>query len=220
LECLLFWCLFLSGMFESMGAQLPLPTAVLLRLSQMIRKNFLLIFLATVILVLTAIRAWKNPKIKEKIDEILLKIPVLGGLIQKTAIANFATTLSAQVRTGVPILQALQLAGQTAGNSVYRKAIDLVRVRVREGERIAPVLKETKVFPTMVIHMISVGEESGSLETMLNKIAEFYEAEVAAAVESLTSLIEPLMMVVIGGIVGGMLIALYLPIFTMFQYIK
>jgi type IV pilus assembly protein PilC len=209
-----------AGMFESMGAQLPLPTAVLLRLSQMIRKNFLLIFLATVILVLVAIRAWKNPKIKEKIDEILLKIPVLGGLIQKTAIANFATTLSAQVRTGVPILQALQLAGQTAGNSVYRKAIDLVRTRVREGERIAPVLKETKVFPTMVIHMISVGEESGSLETMLNKIAEFYEAEVAAAVESLTSLIEPLMMVVIGGIVGGMLIALYLPIFTMFQYIK
>ncbi|ACK42156.1 MULTISPECIES: type II secretion system F family protein [Dictyoglomus] len=209
-----------AGMFESMGAQLPLPTLVLLKMSKFITSNILLILLGTIILILGAIRAWKNPKIKDKIDEILLKIPVFGGLIQKTSVVNFATTLAAQVRTGVPILQALQLAGQTAGNSVFRKAIDLTRQRVREGERIAPVLKETKVFPPMVVHMISIGEESGSLEQMLNKIAEFYEGEVAAAVESLTSLIEPLMMVFVGGIVGGMLIALYLPIFTMFQYIK
>ncbi|MCX7721281.1 MAG: type II secretion system F family protein [Dictyoglomus thermophilum] len=209
-----------AGMFESMGAQLPLPTAILLKMSKFITSNILLILLGAIILVLGAIRAWKNPKIKDKIDEIILKIPVFGGLIQKTSVVNFATTLAAQVRTGVPILQALQLAGQTAGNSVFRKAIDLTRQRVREGERIAPVLRETKVFPPMVVHMISIGEESGSLEQMLNKIAEFYEGEVAAAVESLTSLIEPLMMVFVGGIVGGMLIALYLPIFTMFQYIK
>ncbi len=209
-----------AGMFETMGAQLPLPTLILLKMSKFITSNILLILLGTIILVLGGIRAWKNPKIKDKIDEILLKIPVFGGLIQKTSVVNFATTLAAQVRTGVPILQALQLAGQTAGNSVFRKAIELTRQRVREGERIAPVLKETKVFPPMVVHMISIGEESGSLEQMLNKIAEFYEGEVAAAVESLTSLIEPLMMVFVGGIVGGMLIALYLPIFTMFQYIK
>lgn len=209
-----------AGMFESMGAQLPLPTAVLLKLSRIIRENILLILLASIIIILGAIRAWKNPKIKDRIDQVLLKIPVFGSLIQKTAVANFATTLAAQIRTGVPILQALQLAGQTAGNSVFRKAIELTRARVREGERIAPVLKETKIFPPMVVHMISIGEESGALEQMLNKIAEFYEGEVAAAVESLTSLIEPLMMVLVGGIVGGMLIALYLPIFTMFQYIK
>ena len=209
-----------ADMFQSMDAPLPAPTAFLLGLSNILRENFLVVALVIVALVVVVMRLIKNPKIKEKLDALLLKIPVFGPIIQKNAVVSFTTTLAAQVRTGVPILEALQLAGQTIGNSVFKKAIEDTRIRVREGERIAPPLRDSKIFPAMVIHMISIGEESGSLEQMLTKITEFYEKEVANAIESLTALIEPLMLVFLGGLVGGVLISLYLPIFTMFQYIK
>ncbi|MCX7845269.1 MAG: type II secretion system F family protein [Dictyoglomaceae bacterium] len=209
-----------ASMFESLGAPLPLPTAIILKISIILRRNFLIVSGVFFSLIYGGFRAIKNPKIKEKIDAYLLKIPLIGSLIEKSAIVNFSRVLATQIKTGVPILQALELVSQTVGNSVFAKAIINTSARIREGERIAIPLRDSKVFPPMVIHMISVGEESGNLEVMLNKIGDFYERELANSIESLTSLIEPLMLVVIGGLAGGILISLYLPIFTMFQYIK
>ncbi|MCS7201189.1 MAG: type II secretion system F family protein [Dictyoglomus sp.] len=209
-----------ANMFESLGAPLPLPTAIILKISIILRQNFLIVSGVFFSLIYGGFRAIKNPKIKEKIDAYLLKTPLLGSLIEKSAIVNFSRVFATQIKTGVPILQALELVSQTVGNSVFSKAIISASKRIREGEKIAPPLRDSKIFPPMVIHMISVGEESGNLELMLNKIGDFYERELANSIESLTSLIEPLMLVVIGGLAGGILISLYLPIFTMFQYIK
>ncbi|MEN2983448.1 MAG: type II secretion system F family protein [Dictyoglomaceae bacterium] len=209
-----------ANMFESLGAPLPLPTAIILKISIILRQNFLIVSGVFFSLIYGGFRAIKNPKIKEKIDAYLLKAPLLGSLIEKSAIVNFSRVFATQIKTGVPILQALELVSQTVGNSVFSKTIISASKRIREGERIAPPLRDSKIFPPMVIHMISVGEESGNLELMLNKIGDFYERELANSIESLTSLIEPLMLVVIGGLAGGILISLYLPIFTMFQYIK
>ncbi|PMQ01820.1 MAG: fimbrial protein FimO [Dictyoglomus sp. NZ13-RE01] len=209
-----------ANMFESLGAPLPLPTAIILKLSNAIRKNALLILLIIVGLIMGGSRARKIPKVKEKIDEFILKIPIIGSLVRKNAIVNFSRVLATQIKTGVPILQALEIVSQTVGNSVISNAIKKSIRSIREGERIAPTLKSLNVFPPMVVHMISVGEEAGNLEVMLNKIGDFYEKEVENTIESLTSLIEPFMLIFIGGIAGGILISLYLPIFTMFQYIK
>lgn len=209
-----------ANMFESLGAPLPLPTAIILKISIILRQNFLIVAGIFFGLILGGFKAIKNPKIKEKIDAYLLKIPLMGPLVMKSAIVNFSRVFATQIKTGVPILQALELVSQTVGNSVFSKAIMEASTRIREGERIAPPLRDSRIFPPMVVHMVSVGEESGNLELMLNKIGDFYERELANSIESLTSLIEPLMLVLIGGLAGGILISLYLPIFTMFQHIK
>lgn len=209
-----------ANMFASLGAPLPLPTAIILKISVILRQNFPIVSLLFFALVFGGLKAIKNEKIKEKLDTYLLKIPLIGPLVEKSAIVNFSRVFATQIKTGVPILQALELVSQTVGNSVFKKAIINASTRIREGERIAPPLRDSKIFPPMVVHMISVGEEAGNLELMLNKIGDFYERELANSIESLTSLIEPLMLVLIGGLAGGILISLYLPIFTMFQYIK
>jgi len=209
-----------ASMFESLGAPLPLPTAIILKISKILTQNILIILIVFLGLIVGGIQALKNQKIREYLDVLLLKIPLIGPLIRKNSIVNFTTVLASQIRTGVPLIQALDLVSETTGNIVLSRAIDKAKERVKEGDRIAPSLKDTNVFPPMVIQMISIGEESGNLELMLNKIREFYEREVANTIESLTSLIEPMMIIFIGGIAGGILISLYLPIFTMFQYIK
>ncbi|NOZ24640.1 MAG: type II secretion system F family protein, partial [Nitrospirae bacterium] len=153
-------------------------------------------------------------------DKILLRLPVFGVLLQKTAIAKFTRTLGTLVSSGVPILDGLDITAKTSGNKVIEKAIYDVRSDVSEGKTVAEPLMKAKVFPPMVNHMIAVGESTGALDSMLNKIAEFYDDEVDAAVSNLTSMIEPLLMVFLGGSVGFIVVAMYLPIFKLITLIK
>jgi type IV pilus assembly protein PilC len=151
---------------------------------------------------------------REIFDSAILKAPLFGNLIKKAAVAKFTRTLGTMVSSGVPILDGLEIVAKSAGNKKIEHGIMFVRDRISEGRSMAEPLAETNLFPSMVVQMIAVGESTGAMDTMLNKIADFYEEEVDIAVEALTSLLEPIMMVFIGGIVGGLLIAMYLPIFT------
>jgi type IV pilus assembly protein PilC len=166
---------------------------------------------------------WKYNKhtdaVRSRLDPIKLRLPVFGQLMRKIAVARFARNFATMTGSGVPILQGLDIVGETSGNWVVERALEKVQASVRIGKTIAGPLSEEKVFPAMVVQMISVGEDAGSLETMLEKIAEFYESEVEATTEQLTALIEPLMIAFIGVVIGGMIVALYLPVFTIFQTI-
>ncbi|WP_307812270.1 type II secretion system F family protein [Lacisediminihabitans changchengi] len=209
-----------QAMFTSLGGQLPIPTQILVTLSQ----NMIWIApLLAVVLIGTSLW-WKFNKDKEKVrsifDPLRLKIPVFGGLFAKVAVARFTRNFAAMIGAGVPILQALNIVGETSGNWVIENALKKVQDSVRTGNSIAGPLAEQPIFPAMVVQMIAVGEDSGALETMLTKIADFYDEEVTATAEALTSLIEPLMIAVIGTIIGGMIVALYMPIFTIFNQIK
>ena len=148
-------------------------------------------------------------------DKIFLKLPVLGEVLTKVAVARFCRTLGTMLSSGVSILEALDICGRTSGNKIIEAAIDSVRTAISEGRSVAEPLMETKVFPDMVCQMISVGEATGALDVMLNKVADFYEDEVDQAVESLTSMLEPLIMAFLGVVIGGLVIAMYLPIFSM-----
>jgi type IV pilus assembly protein PilC len=152
---------------------------------------------------------------RRNIDKLLLKIPVFGDVLRKGAIARFTRTLGTLISSGVPILDGLEITAQTSGNKVIEEAIMETRGSIREGETIAAPLKQSKVFPPMVVSMISIGEETGALDEMLNKIAAFYDDEVNTAVETMTSVIEPLMIVVMGLVVGGMVVAMYMPMFKL-----
>ncbi len=217
---LLFIVPIFQDMFDGLGGELPGPTKLLVVLSGWMK------WMAPVLLVLTIIFAvwWgrhrHDRKVREFVDPLKLKVPIFGNLFKKIAISRFSRNLGTMVRSGVPILQALEIVGQTAGNAVVEHAINDVRDSVRTGESLADPLSNHEIFPPMVVQMLGVGEDSGSLETMLEKISEFYDAEVEATTAQLTSLIEPLMIAVIGLIVGGMLIALYLPIFSVFDLIE
>jgi type IV pilus assembly protein PilC len=158
--------------------------------------------------------------VRSFVDPLKLKIPVFGDLFTKVAVARFSRNFSTMMGAGVPILQALTIVGETSGSWVIEKALKNVQESVRQGNSVAGPLALEPVFPSMVTQMIAVGEDSGAMETMLNKIAEFYEAEVEATTKALTSLIEPLMIAFIGVVVGGMIVALYLPVFTIFDEIK
>jgi type IV pilus assembly protein PilC len=153
-------------------------------------------------------------------DRIKLKVPVFGPLAQKSAIARFSETLASLTRTAVPILQAMDIVAETAGNEVVAKAIKEVQASVKEGDSIATPLARHSVFPPMVVQMLAVGEETGALDTMLDKLAQFYNSEVNATVDSLTSLLEPLLMVVLGGSVGSMIVALYMPMFNLINLVQ
>ena len=215
--------LFVVPMFESMfadfGAELPLPTRMLMMLSEIFTTYWYLSVLVTVGVTWGFKRWIATDKGRSRFDAIKLKLPIFGKLVHKTSLARFSHTLAALTRTGVPILMAMDIVAETSGNAVVARAVHSVQASVKEGESIAEPLSNHPVFPPMVVQMMAVGEETGALDTMLEKVGSFYDREVKAMVEGLTSLIEPLLVVVLGATVGGMLLALYLPIFNVITLI-
>ncbi len=207
-------------MFEGIGGELPGPTQMVVNLSAFLRK-YLLLIIAVIGGTIFAISSFRRTQRGRLIfDALLLKIPVIGDLIKKVAVARFSRTLSTLISSGVPILDGLDICAKTAGNKIIENAIREARTSISAGKTISEPLKQMKVFPSMVVQMISVGESTGALDAMLGKIADFYEEEVDAAVAALTSLMEPMLMVFIGVVVGGILIAMYLPIFSIAATIK
>jgi type IV pilus assembly protein PilC len=209
-----------KSIYSQLGGSLPLPTRVLLAVSDMFKK-FWYIFVAGAFVTRFLFRRWKaTPAGRESVDAFKLRVPVFGSLFHKTALARFAGTLSMLLRSGVPILQALDIVSDTVNNKVISKAVTDVQAAVREGESMAKPLSKHKVFPPMVVQMLAVGEETGQVDVMLEKVATFYNQEVEASVDALTSLIEPLLIAIIGGAVGAAVIALYMPMFNIIKLIK
>jgi len=222
--CVAILLLFVTPVFEKMfkdfGGTMPGPTQLVIDLSHMAQEAALYVVAALAVGVF-AFRKWiRTEKGKAAFDKFLLQMPVIGPLLRKVAVARFTRTLGTMLSSGVPILDALEVTARSAGNYVVEKGVFYTRDRIAEGKTIAQPLAETKVFPPMVVQMIGVGEATGAMDAMLNKIADFYDDEVDAAVSALTSLIEPFLMVFLGGIVGFFMIAMYLPIFTMAENIK
>jgi len=209
-----------AKMFSDFGSELPGPTKFVVGLSEWMQQNILYVFGAITLIVVGYILLSRWPKGKKFIDATMLKLPILKPLITKVAVARFSRTLGTMINAGVPILNALDVTAHTAGNKVIEDAIVDVRNEISEGKSIAAPLASRKVFPSMVVQMIGVGEATGALDQMLTKIADFYDDEVDAAVGGLTAMIEPLMMVVVGGIVGGFLIAMYLPVFSLVSAVQ
>jgi type IV pilus assembly protein PilC len=208
-------------MFQDMGGgELPGPTQFVITLSNFVQTNFLIITGAMILLTVGSIAFLRYEPTRAMFDKAILKAPLFGPLVRKTAVARFTRTLGTMVSSGVPIVDSLEIVAQTAGNMTVEKAILYVRDKISEGQNMVDPLMETGVFPPMVVQMIGVGESTGALDTMLAKIADFYEDEVDVAVDNLTSMLEPLLMVFLGIVVGGMLIAMYLPIFTLAGNIK
>lgn len=201
--------------FESFGAELPLITQFLIDLSDFLRKWIIAVILVPIGLFIGFKQFRKTPFGNYKTDEIALKIPVFGILLKKVAVAKFTRTFGTLIKSGVPILQALDTVAKTSGNKVIEKAILEAREAIREGERIADPLRKSAIFPPMVIQMISVGEETGNLDTMLSKISDFYDQEVDNAVKGLTSMIEPIIIVVMGVVIGSIVIAMFMPMFEL-----
>jgi type IV pilus assembly protein PilC len=202
-------------MFKSAGQTLPLPTLIVVTLSKLIKK-YVLIFIPAVILLFYLFKKYyRTESGKALVDRLLLKLPIFGPLFQKISVARFSRTLGTLVSSGVPILDGLSIVSKTSGNKTVETAILKARASIREGETIAEPLNRSGIFPPMVIQMISVGESTGALDSMLAKIADFYEEEVDVAVGNLTSLLEPFLMVFLGVVIGGVVISMYLPIFQM-----
>ena len=207
-------------MFKDFGGAMPAPTQIVIDLSKWLQHNGLYL-LGTIIVISIVFSTWKNtPKGRQQWDAFTIRTPIFGPLIRKVAVARFTRTLGTMISSGVPILDALEVVAKTAGNSVVEKAIRYTKEKISEGKTIVQPLAETKVFPPMVVQMIGVGEATGAMDQMLTKIADFYDDEVDAAVAALTSLIEPVMMVFLGGVVGGFLVAMYLPIFSIAGAVK
>jgi len=202
-------------MFAGFGKQLPAATRVVIAMSDFVKGNILGIIIGLVVFIFLLKRIYKTTKGKYIIDDFLLKMPVIGILIRKVAVANFTRTMGTMLASGVSILEGLDIVARTSGNSVVEEAVLDVKDSISEGRTMAEPLIESGVFPTMVCSMISVGEQTGALESMLVKIADFYEEEVDQAVENLTSLIEPFMLVFLGTVIGGLVVSMYLPIFKM-----
>jgi len=204
-----------SKMFEEAGSQLPLPTLVVVVISKFAQKYIFIVIPAVILFFYLFKKYHQTEGGKRVLDGLLLKLPVFGPLFQKIAVARFSRTLGTLVSSGVPILDGLNIVSKTAGNKVIETAIMNARASIREGETIAEPLARSNIFPPMVIQMIAVGESTGALDSMLSKIAEFYEEEVDVAVANLTSLLEPILMIFLGVVIGGVVIAMYLPIFNM-----
>jgi type IV pilus assembly protein PilC len=202
-------------MFEGMGGQLPAPTAFLITASQFTQHYFLYIIAVFVVIVFAFKRFYKTEKGRLIVDSLMLKAPIFGDLLKKVAVAKFSRTLSTMMSSGVPIMEGLAIVSKTSGNVVVENALLKTRQSIAEGRSIAEPLAETGIFPPMVVQMISVGEATGALDSMLSKIATFYDDEIDVAVDNMTALLEPVMMVFLGGVVGGMIIAMYLPIFKL-----
>ena len=209
-----------AQMFKDLGADLPLPTKVVLWLSTFVRTYILLIIAAMIGCVLALRSYYRTEGGRATIDALMLKLPIFGTLIRKVAVARFTRTLGTLVQSGVPILDGLRITARTAGNKVVEKAVLQCRAAVTEGKTLAEPLRVSGVFPPMVTQMISVGEQTGALDAMLSKIADFYDDEVDTAVSTLTSLLEPIMIVFLGVVVGGLVVAMYLPIFKLVTLVK
>ena len=209
-----------KGIYVEIGGTLPLPTRILISISDVVKKYF------PILILLSAIGGWflrrwaRSAKGRPTWDAFVLKVPVFGLLARKGALARFARTLAALTRSGVGILEALEIVADTAGNEVVSLALRDTQRAVKQGDTLARPLSQHEVFPPMVVQMIAVGEETGALDDMLDKIADFYDQEVEATVDALTSLIEPLLIVTMGVLVGGMIISLYLPMFRIITLIK
>jgi type IV pilus assembly protein PilC len=209
-----------AKMFVSLGSKLPAPTQLLVDASNILKTGFPVF----IVLAIGAFIVWNKvklkPEVRNVVDPLKLKLPVFGPLFQKVALGRFARNLGTMVRSGVPILQALDIVGETCGNIVLTRAVRDVQDSVRQGEALSAPLANHEVFPPMTVQMMSVGEETGALDLMLQKIGEFYDQEVEANTEALTALIEPLMIVFIGALIGGMIVCLYLPIFDIYNHIN
>ena len=204
-----------ANLFAGLGAELPLPTRVVIALSNGLVRYMPFVLLGIGAFIFGLRSYYNTPNGRMAIDRLMLKAPVIGSMLRKIAVARFCRTLATLLASGVSILEALDITAKTAGNAVVEQALYATRKSIEGGDTIAAPLKETTVFPPMVVQMISVGETTGALDTMLGKIADFYEEEVDVAVAGLLTLLEPLMIAVLGGVVGGIVIAMYMPIFSL-----
>jgi len=209
-----------KGIFASLGGTLPLPTQVLILISDTLRHFFPFVVVGFVVFGFVFKKYIDTPRGRYQLDSSLLRMPLFGPLLRKVVVAKFSRTLSTLVRSGVPILNALEIVGKTAGNLVVEEAVMNARTSIKEGEPIADPLSKSGVFPPMVVRMISVGEQTGQLEKMLTKIADFYDEQVDAAVSGLTSMIEPVVIGFLGIVIGGIVIALFMPIFKITELIR
>jgi type IV pilus assembly protein PilC len=207
-----------AQLFAGVGAELPFLTRVIISASNFVGRYSIFIFLGLFAGGMALNRWHKTHRGRRVIDGFLLKLPILGQLLLKIAVARFCRTLSTLTSSGVPILEGLEITARTAGNAVVEDAIMAVRKAVEEGKTISEPLAETKVFPPMVVQMINVGEQTGALDQMLSKIADFYEEEVDTAVQGLMKLIEPLMITFLGGVIGTIVTAMYMPMYTIIKY--
>ncbi len=206
-----------KSIFADFGGELPLPTRILIGISDLLIHTFVVWFAGALIAVFLIRKYLKTPKGRAVFDAFKLKMPVFGSIFRKVAVSKFTRTLATLIRSGVPILSALEIVAKTSGNTVIEEAVGKVRVSIREGETITDPLSKSGVFPPMVVRMISVGEQTGELEKMLTKIADFYDDQVDAAVSGLTSIIEPLVIAFLGVFIGGTVICMFLPIFKLSQ---
>jgi len=205
-----------ATLFAGLGVDLPLPTRIVIGLSNLIGSIFGLLILMGIIGGIVALKVWYGtPQGRYLMDAAILKIPILGVLMRKIAVARFTRTLGTLISSGVPILEGLDITAKTAGNAVVEKALQKVRKSLEEGKSLTEPLKESEVFPGMVTQMIAVGEQTGAMDAMLQKIADFYEEEVDSAVKDLLTALEPIMIVFLGLVVGGVVISMYLPLFSL-----
>ena len=203
-------------MFQTLGGELPIPTQILVTISHNMVWILPLLIVVTSAAWIWWVRNRHTEAVRKFVDPIKLRMPIFGKLVTKIAVARFSRNLSMMLNAGVPLLQALQIVGQASNNWAVEQAVQRVQESVREGKSFAAPLAKAGVFPPMVSQMVSVGEESGTLADMLESIADFYEAEVTTATEQLTSTIEPILIVVLGVVIGGMVLALYMPIFSLY----
>jgi type IV pilus assembly protein PilC len=209
-----------AKMFQGLGAELPLPTKIVMWMSDFVQKFILVVIIGIAGIIWAIKRYYGTDQGSKVIDRLLLKVPVIGVLIKKVAVARFTRTMGTLLSSGVPILEGLLITARSAGNRVVEAAVMQARSAVMAGRTLADPLRSTPVFPPMVVHMINVGENTGALDAMLSKIADFYDDEVDTAVTALTSLLEPLMIVFLGVVVGGLVVAMYMPIFKMVTLVK
>ena len=210
-----------AGIFEDLGAELPAFTQLLVDLSKLLRSTTALYIVGVILITIWLFsRYYGTYKGRRNIDRLILKLPLFGNLIMMTATAQFCRIFSSLTRAGVPILMSLEISSQTAGNTIISDAIIASRTMVQEGVLLSTALIRQKVLPDMALNMLAIGEETGEMDKMLSKVADFYEDEVSAMVKALTSMLEPAMIVVVGGIVGSILLAMYLPMFTVFDQIQ
>ncbi|WP_432571076.1 type II secretion system F family protein [Kineococcus sp. SYSU DK005] len=217
---LLFIVPIFAKMFSDMGGELPLPTKILVALSHGLTFAGPGLVVLAIVLPVVWRKVKDKPRVRNAVDPLKLKVPIFGLLVQKIALSRFTRNLGTMLRSGVPILQSLEIVGNASGNVVIERASMDVMESVRSGKSLAAPLAEHAVFPAMVVQMMSVGEDTGALDSMLHKISDFYDQEVEATTEALTSLIEPLMIAFLGGIIGAMIVAMYMPIFGVFNLIQ
>lgn len=210
-----------AEIFDQLGAELPVFTQMMINLSKLLRSTFSIFLVGGIILAIYAFtRYYATPVGRRQVDGIFLKLPLFGDLIQKTASAQFCRTMSSLSKAGVPIMMSLEILHDTTNNAVVGDAIKNSRNDISEGVPLSTALALKRVFPEMMVSMLAIGEETGEMDTMLSKVADFYEDEVSTAVKTLTSLIEPVMIVLVGGIVGSILLAMYMPMFSVFEHIR